>query len=425
MVAPVPGWDSEGVIGLPGRPTFAPSPHSIEEPPIDKVEATVPQPISGLDPDRLSHLRATIEADIEADRYFGAVIAVARHGELGLSTHVGFGDQARTLPLALDSVFSLFSLTKAFTNALVFRAIELGQFALTTRVSEIIPEFGGGTRESVNFFHLLTHSSGLPPVWIPKPGMYIDRLDEIIEAICQNIRSLGPPGERVHYSPLVHHALMGEAVRRADPKGRSFRELLQQEVLTPLGMKDTAIGLRKDLAERHVFPDFRGKPPQEHLGRSNLGPQGAFKEEHAEMPWVGGVSTVPDLFRFAEMLRRGGTLEGRRILSRAMLKLATKNWTGDKPNELYKGIAINHGWEPYPAYIGLGFGLSGEKVCPNLFGTLTSPGTFGHYGSGSTLFWVDPELDMTFVCLTAGVMQAAPNIERFQRLSDIAASAAL
>jgi CubicO group peptidase (beta-lactamase class C family) len=189
-------------------------------------------------------------------------------------------------------------------------------------------------------------------------------------------------------------------------------------------MNDTAIGLRKDLACRHVFPDFRGKPPQEHLGRSNHGPQGAFKEEHAEMPWVGGVSTVPDLFRFAEMLRLGGTLDGRRILSPVLLKLATRNWTGDKPNELYKGIAINHGWEPYPAYIGLGFGLSGERICPNLFGTLTTPGTFGHYGSGSTLFWVDPELDMTFVCLSAGVMQAAPNIERFQRLSDIAASAA-
>jgi CubicO group peptidase (beta-lactamase class C family) len=142
------------------------------------------------------------------------------------------------------------------------------------------------------------------------------------------------------------------------------------------------------------------------------------------MPWVGGISTVPDLFRFAEMLRLGGTLDGQRILSPALLKLATRNWTGDKPNELYKGIAINHGWEPYPAYIGLGFGLSGERICPNLFGTLTTPGTFGHYGSGSTLFWVDPELDMTFVCLSAGVMQAAPNIERFQCLSDIAASAA-
>jgi CubicO group peptidase (beta-lactamase class C family) len=380
---------------------------------------------TGLDPDRIAYLKATIEADIAANRYFGAVIAIARHGRPELEAAIGFGDEARKLPLRYDSVFSLFSLTKAFTNVLALRAIELGQFALTTRVVEVIPEFSAGMREKVTFFHLLTHSSGLPPVWIPKPGMYIDRLDEIIEAICQNIRSLEPPGERVHYSPLVHHALLGEAVRRCDPKRRSYRELLQQEVLTPLGMRDTAIGLRRDLAPRHIFPDFRGKPPQEHLGRSNLGPQGAFKEEHAEMPWVGGVSTVPDLLRFAEMLRLGGTLDGARILSPATLALATRNWTGDKPNELYKSIAINYGWEPYPAYIGLGFGLRGDKVCPNLLGTLTSPGTFGNYGAGSTLFWVDPALGISFACLSAGVMQSAPNIERFQRLSDIVASAAL
>ena len=380
---------------------------------------------SGLDAGRLAHLQSVIEADIAANRYFGSVIQIARGGRLGFSAAIGTGDEDGKTPLRLDSVFSLFSLTKAFTNVLALRAIELGQFALTTRVSEIIPEFRGGVRETVTFFHLLTHSSGLPPVWIPRPGMYIDRLDEIIEAICQNIRSLEPPGERVHYSPLVHHALLGEAVRRCDPQQRSYRALLQEEVLTPLGMRDTAIGLRKDLAARHIFPDFRGKPPQEHLGRSNLGPQGAFKEEHAEMPWVGGVSTVPDLLRFAEMLRRGGTLDGARVLSPATLALATRNWTGDRPNELYKSIAINHGWEPYPAYIGLGFGLRGDKVCPNLLGTLTSPGTFGNYGAGSTLFWVDPEREISFSCLSAGVMQSAPNIERFQRLSDIVASAAL
>jgi CubicO group peptidase (beta-lactamase class C family) len=386
----------------------------------------VPDPdAAALDQDRLRHLKATIEADVAARRYFGAVIAVARHGRLGLAEHIGHRDESGLVPLASDSVFSLFSLTKAFTNVLALRAIELGQFALTTRVSDVITEFKGGMRERVTFYHLLTHSSGLPPVWIPQPGMYIDRLDEIIEAICRNVRSLEPPGERVHYSPLVHHALMGEAVRRCDPRGRSYRDLLQDEVLTRLRMSDTAIGLRKDLSARHVFPDFRGAPPQEHLGRSNLGPQGAFKEEWAEMPWVGAVSTVPDLWRFAEMLRNGGALDGQRILSPATLKLATRNWTGDKPNELYKSIAINYGWDPYPAYIGLGFGLRGDAVCPHLFGTLTSTGTFGNYGSGSTLLWVDPELDLTFVCLTAGVMQPAPNIERFQRLSDIAASAAL
>lgn len=379
----------------------------------------------GLDVDRLQHLRAVIAADIAADKYFGAVISVARHGQPALQEAFGYAGGDHKRRLNTDSVFSLFSLTKAFTTVLTLRAIELGQFALTTRVCEIIPEFSGGMREKITFFHLLTHTSGLPALWIPRPGMYIDRLDEIIAAICENIRSVELPGQKVHYSPLFNHALMGEAVRRCDPKGRSYRQLLQDELLTPLGMKDTAVGLRADLRERHIFPDFRGKPPQEHLGRSNLGPQGAFLEEHAEMPWVGGISSMPDLFIFSEMLRQGGTLNGARILSPAMVDLATRNWTGDKPNELYKAVAINHGWEPYPAYIGLGFCMRGDAVCPGLFGTLTTPRTFGNYGSGSTLFWVDPVLDLSFVCVSAGIMQQAQNIERFQRLSDIVASAAL
>lgn len=379
----------------------------------------------GMDQARLAHFCGAIEEDLAKDLYFGAVVLVARHGEVVLHRAFGHGGGEERKPLQLDSVFSLFSLTKCLTNVLVLRAIELGQMMLTTRIAEIIPEFRGGRRESIDVFHLLTHQSGLPPVWIPKPGMYIDKLDEVIKAICENIRSVEKPGEKVHYSPLCNHALLGEAVRRCDPKGRSYRQLLQDEVLTPLGMKDTAIGRRKDLAERHMFPDFRGKPPQEHLGSSNLGSQGAFMEEHAEMPWVGGISTVPDLYRLAEMFRRGGEFEGTRILSPAMIDLATTNWTGDKPNELYKAVAINHGWEPYPAYMGLGFGLRGEKICPSLYGTLASPGTFGNYGSGSTLFWIDPELDLTFVWLSSGVMQQAANIERFQRLSDIVISAAV
>lgn len=380
---------------------------------------------TGFDHARLQHLRTTIQQDIDIDKYFGAVVLVARHGEIALHEAFGWSGADHQRKLQADSVFSLFSLTKAFTTVLTLRAIELGQFALTTRVVEIIPEFRGGMREKINFMHLLTHTSGLPALWIPKPGMYIDRLDEIIAAICDNIRSIDPPGTKCHYSPLFNHALMGEAVRRCDPKKRSYRQLLQDEVLTPLGMKDTAIGQRKDLAERHIFPDFRGKPPQEHLSRHNSDPQGAFKDESAEMPWVGGISTVPDLFRFSEMLRNGGTYNGARILSPATIDLATRNLTGTLPNELYKSVAINHGWDPYPAYIGLGFCLRGDTVCPNLFGTLTTARTFGNYGSGSTVFWVDPVTHVSFVYLSAGIMQQAPNIERFQRLSDIVATAAL
>ena len=379
---------------------------------------------AGLNETRLEHLRASIEADVKRRLYHGAVIIVARHGRIGLQAAIGSADLAQSRPLQTQSVFSIFSVTKAMTNILVLRAVELGQLALSTKVVDIIPEFSGGLRGQITLFHLITHSSGLPMVFTPKPGMYIDRLDEIIAAICQNVHSAEPPGERCAYSPLANQALLGEALRRTDPKGRSYRAIVDEELFKPLGMTSSAIGLRADLKSRHIVPDFRGNFPIEHPGHSNLGPNGAFEEEHAEMPWVGAVSTVPDMFRLAEMLRREGALDGVRILSPATLAMARRNWTGDKPNELYKVLAHKRGWEPSPAYIGLGFSLRGTTHCHHMFGTLTSAGTFGNYGAGSALYWVDPERAVTFVCLTAGVMESNDNIERFQRLSDIAISAA-
>lgn len=378
----------------------------------------------GLVPERLRHLKAVIEDDISRGRYYGGVILVARNGIVGLHEAIGFIDPKTKKPVTKKSIFSLFSTTKAITNVLVFRAIERGEFALTTKVSEIIPEFSGGQRQNITFFHLLTHSSGLPSVFTPVPGMYIDRLDEVVAAICAHVHCAAAPGEAINYSPMVAHALMGEAVRRTDPKKRSYRQLVQDEILTPLKMKDTSVGVRKDLKTRHIVPIFLDRAPIDHLGHSNLGPNGAFEEENAEMPWVGCISTVADLYRFAEMLRCGGELDGARILSPAILDLATRNWSGDKPNELYKPQVMARGWEPYPAYQGLGFQVRGDMICHSLFGTLTSPRTFGNYGAGSSLFWVDPERQLAFVCLTAGVMNGVDNIERFQRLSDIAVSAA-
>jgi len=79
-------------------------------------------------------------------------------------------------------------------------------------------------------------------------------------------------------------------------------------------MKDSAVGVRADLKPRHIVPEIPPEFAAVHPGSSNLGTHGAFEEEHAEMPWVGGVSTVGDMYRFAEMLRRGGELDGQRIL---------------------------------------------------------------------------------------------------------------
>lgn len=380
---------------------------------------------TSMNADRLRHLQAVVKSDIEAGLYHGAVIKVARGGAVALDVALGAADAGQTQPLARDSVFSIFSVTKAFTNVLTLRAVELGQFALTSRISDLIPEFAGHGREVIQIWHLLSHQAGFPIIFEVKPKMYIDRFDEMVAAVIEVVKPASAPCEKVSYSPLVNHVLLAEAVRRADPKRRSYRAIVQDEILTPLKMKDTSVGVRADLKPRKVVPDFRGNYPIGHRGHSDLGPNGAFEEEHAEMPWVGIASTVPDMFRFAEMFRHGGALEGARLLSPAILELAHRNWTGDKPNELDRQRSEARGWLPGPACIGLGFSLRGSAITHHLFGTLASPGTYGNYGAGSTLYWVDPERDLTFVCLSAGVMESNANVERFQKLSDIVISAAV
>ena len=379
---------------------------------------------AGMDVGRLARLAEVIEEDVLRGRYLGANVVVARGGETAFRCSIGYATPEKDRPLREDDVFSIFSMTKAFTNLLVFRAIEQGHFALTTRISDVIREFRNGLRERLTVYHLLTHTTGIPPIFVPRAGMYIDRLSEVVEAICQVVQSEEEPGVKVNYSPMVAHALLGEMVRRVDAKRRTYREIAVQDVFAPLGMADTWLGVRADLRARKIIPHFLPtRAPMQHLGRSNLGENGAFEEEEAEMPWVGAVSTLRDMHRFAEMLRRGGELEGVRIVSRALLDRATQNQTGDKPNELYKKLALARGWTPAPAYIGLGFSLRGDAIVEHQFGTLTSSRTFGNYGAGSMIYWVDPVRDLSFVALTTGVMHECDNIERFQRLADIAVSA--
>lgn len=378
----------------------------------------------GLIQDRLNHLENVVKSDVENGAYWGARLIVARHGEIGLDATIGWADKERTRPLAHDSVFTIFSMTKAMTNILCLRAIENGQFSLATKVADVIPEFKGGLREHITVFHLLTHMSGLPMLFLLKPDMPIDILDDTIRVACEIVQAIEPAGEKCNYSPMLNQLFLGEILRRTDPKGRAYRDIVREDLHEPLGMTSSAIGLRKDLKERHIFPDFRGNAPINHIGSSGLGENGAYREEFAEMPWVGAVSTAPDIFRMAEMLRQGGTLGDARILSPAMVKKARQCYTGDKPNELYKTLAHKDQWEVSPGYIGLGFSLRGTKMTNHMYGTQTSPETFGNYGAGSTIFWVDPELDMTFVCLTTGLLASNPNIVRFHRLADIAVSAA-
>ncbi len=375
--------------------------------------------------ERLDTLREVILADIARGDYYGLVLTVGRGGEKLFEEALGAQDAAGERPLRLDNVFSIFSTTKAFTNILILKAIEEGRFALTTKVRDVLPEFTGKPREEATFYHLLTHTAGMPGVWTPKPGMYLDRLSELYEATIEAVHGVVEPGSRCDYSPLVNHVLMGMALVRTDPMGRDYQTLLREDLFAPLRMDSTSMGLRADLKDRHVRPDMRGTVPIKHLSRNIEGDHALFEDPATESPHVGCASTSGDLYRFAEMLRRGGELDGVRILSPRMIKVARQVHTGEMPNELYKAAHLRAGWQVAPAYMGLGFNVRGTAIVNHQLGTLTSPETYGNYGAGSTLFWVDPELDVSFAATSAGVMTQTANIERFQKLSDMIVSTML
>jgi CubicO group peptidase (beta-lactamase class C family) len=379
--------------------------------------------MAGLNIDQLDRIPAAIHRDVEANLYDGAAVIMARHGVIGLHEAVGFANRAANRFLRIDDVFNILSVSKAFTDVLILSLIERGELALTTYVGDIIPELNAKAKETVTVFHLLTHTAGSPQVLFPVRAELMGNLDEVIKAICP-LEPIALPGKSVSYSPLWGHALLGEIIRRLDSQKRALRDIFQNELFGPLGMKDTAMGRRKDLSSRIVpivahdqsFGNMSSKQVEEH---------NEFITENAEIPWMGCVSTVYDLFCFAEMLRRGGELDGVRILSPASVKQATTIQTGTLANDYYLQVMEEQGIKPPPANMGLDFQIRGDGVGPNSMGNLTSPGTYGKFGLGGTGFWVDPERDVAFVFLRSGLLEYLNNTAKYQRISDMAMSAVI
>lgn len=397
----------------------------------DLRPAAVPAVTTLDDVDRraLGRLTDEIARDIEAGSYDGVHVVLARHGQVVLDETIGYAERATGRPLEPDAVFRVLSLTKAFTNAMAYRALGEGRLALSTRVVDLIPEFLGTDpfhmlrKDKINLAHLLTHRSGMPPT--PNPGLGPDRfgnLADVIEALSR-VDVLFEPGTNLNYAPAINHALMGEMVRRAYGAD-SFRDLARELIFEPLGMTRTSFGLPAALAEEAV-PLKVYLPKGGFLSPEDIECLNRYITEDAEMPWVGSVSTAADVLTFAEMIRRKGEVDGEHLIAPAVLEQATTLQTGDMPNDLYAQMAVARGWEIPAGNFGLGFSLSGTGTAPNFFGPFTSPRTHGNYGAGSSLFWIDPERDLTLVFLSAGVMEESENVARFQKISTMAVAAAL
>jgi CubicO group peptidase (beta-lactamase class C family) len=251
----------------------------------------------------------------------------------------------------------------------------------------------------------------------PMPPELTGSLEGVVQATCAALPEFRP-GSRVSYCVLVAHAILAECVRRADGGRRPYRTILAEDLFGPLGMTDTTLGCPDAVQPRLAPVVGRDRRPG-LFDVAFLEALGNAIGADTEIPAGGYVTTAPDVHRFAEMLRRGGELDGVRILAPATVEAFQVNRTGDEPNTLWAYAEAMRGWEPFPANLGLGFFLRGEGTFPTPFGLLASPATFGGFGAGSSAFWIDPVTDVTYAFLSSGLMEDSYSIERHQRLSDL------
>lgn len=380
------------------------------------INVTQPDP-TGFDPARLAWVREQMQEDVDRERCDGVSILVGRGGNLALSETVGFAQRERQKPMQPDSVCVCFSTGKQFVNTLILRAVERGKLGLHQPIVEVLPDFANRGKEGITVAHLLTHTSGictgLPPV-APDVMLSIDQLT----AWAATSRPENRPGERVCYSAIVGHAILASLLLAVDGGGRNFKQYLEDELFTPLGMTSTSLGVDERLKDAF-------NPVTTRYHRSGMfhaaeveGVGAMTAMPGAEIPAGGYVTTAQDLHRFATMLCMKGAANGTRILSPAMLEFAAQNQTGDIPNDLLDYTLAMRRWNPWPGGIGLGFFVRVAGITPGPLPNLGRPGTFGGWGSGTSCIWVDPSRQLSFAMLTVGSMEDSEHIERTRRLSD-------
>ncbi len=328
----------------------------------------------GLDPDRIGLLYDFVAAGIAAGEYPGATVAIARHGKL--AAWKTFGQARMGTPAAADTLWLMFSQTKPITTAVIWQLVERGAISFDDRIAAHVPEFARHGKGDITLYQVLTHQAGYPNSRVT-PDAWADHA-LLRHQVCDFTLET-TPGSQMHYHGESAHwtaAVLIEAVT-----GRDYREVIREQLLDPIGLRDLIVGVPEEQHGRCVFMHERKDGHQTPSPEWN-----APACMSAGRPGGGGYATAAALTAFYQMLLAGGTLNGRRVLSPRSIAYATKNHTGDRVDRS-QGV---------PMHRGIGVYLRGGTAIGWMTGTLAPASTYGHGGAGSSISWADPESGLSF-----------------------------
>jgi CubicO group peptidase (beta-lactamase class C family) len=322
----------------------------------------------------------------------GLAVAVYADSKLVVDVWAGLADAGTGQTVQRDTLFSTFSVIKAVTAVALHIQAARGLVDYDAPVARHWPAFAANGKDKVTVRHVLHHRSG---VWQMPESVTPEHLADY-DWMCEHIAQLAPvfePGTRNGYQSLTFGWMISEVVRRTDPKGRTFRVFVRDEILEPLGIDDLWMGVPASEHQRVArlidapprdlpadAPPFRAIPliigtREDIFGRPDV--------RESCIPGAGGFSTARAMARFFAMLANGGELDGVRILPERLVKTFSDLRPGSDQADDVQGILLR---------IGAGFWLGGNTQPANLGRLIgVNPRAIGHPGAGCSLAWADPD----------------------------------
>jgi CubicO group peptidase (beta-lactamase class C family) len=388
---------------------------ALAQQPAKAAPTASPDTRQGMSNERLERINAAMKREIEKGVFPGAVTLIARRGEIVHFEAHGWQTEAKQQPTTKETIFRLASMTKPITTVAAMMLVEQGLIKLNDPIADLLPELkdlkvevikkaadGTTTSEDVaatrqpTIQDLMRHTSG----FFYAGAIGSKRLKEAYEQANIEARDTDISGEdvlkRLGQIPLAHQPgsnfhysistdILGLLVERATKK--SLDVALNEMLLAPLGMKDTAFWVPPEKAAR-----LAEVPEADSLRKGSLRycrPEVEMKKSYFK-GGAGLCGTAEDYFKFLQMIANGGTFQGKRYLSKKTIEFMLQDHL--------VGMGGSTAASTGPGY---GFGLGFAIRLHDGFGW--SPGSKGDAmwgGAFGTSFSIDPEENLVFVQMT-------------------------
>jgi len=335
----------------------------------------------GMSARHLRQLDVIVKEAVARKDFPGAVLLVGRKEKVVYKKAFGESQWTPHRKVMQESmIFDLASLTKPVATATsIMMLVEQGRLSLEDKVKDFIPEFApyiqeaGHSSEDARIWHLLTHTSGLPPYAdaeeIEKKYGRPCPTEHLVAHIAQ-LKKTDPPGTAFHYSCLGYITL-AQILQKIT--GQDIATFSGEHIFKPLDMKHTFF-VPPEKYRASCVPT-EGKPLQAVVHDPLARLQGGVSGN------AGLFSTADDLATFAMMMLKRGEHKGRRILSPLSIERMTSVW-------------------PKAGFAGRGLGWDIDSSYSTTRGDLFGPRSYGHTGYTGTSLWIDPDTETFVIFLT-------------------------